>query len=198
MSNTTNWVDVIKKEARGLSDFDLGEVQEVSNGLILTQKGIVNKEIYSFPISIVESFDGNVLRLKVSEEDAINKFKKFTEKDSTILESSTSESKRDFTLESEASKIDAVVDKSVDDSLKEALTTPTSEELGLENKVEKELTALVDETTNSSNTYSTNETREMERIESEQGQDMLFKDENSIKSNISEKNPLKKEEAGIS
>ena len=63
MSNTTNWADVIKKEARGLSDFDLGEVQEVSNGLILTQKGIVNKEIYSFPISVVESFDGNVLRL---------------------------------------------------------------------------------------------------------------------------------------
>src|SRR5690349_8402204 len=130
MSNTTNWADVIKKEARGLGNFDLGEVQEVSNGLILTQKGIVNKEIYSFPISVVESFDGNVLRLQVSEEDAINKFKKFTEKDSNIAESNNNDSSNDFALEPEASKIDAIVDKSVDDSLKEALTTPTAEELG--------------------------------------------------------------------
>lgn len=198
MSNTTNWADVIKKEARGLSDFDLGEVQEVSNGLILTQKGIVNKEIYSFPISVVESFDGNVLRLQVSEEDAINKFKKFAEKDSNVAESSSNESPNDSAIEPEASNIDAVVDKSVDDSLKEALTTPTAEELGLENKVEKELSALVDETANSSTDYSTNETSKMEGVNPESGQDMLFKDEKSTKSNIQEKNPLKKEEAGIS
>lgn len=198
MSNTINWADVIKKEARGLNDFELGEVQEVSNGLILTQKGIVNKEIYSFPISIVESFDGNVLKLQVSEEDAAYKFKKFTGKDSNIAQSSNSESRNDFALEPEATKIDEVVDKSVDDSLKEALTTPTAEELGLENKVEKELSALVDESATSSTDDSANETKGMERNEPESGQDMLFKDEKSAKSSIQEKNPLKKEEAGIS
>jgi hypothetical protein len=197
MSNTTNWADVIKKEARGLGNFDLGEVQEVSNGLILTQKGIVNKEIYSFPISIVESFDGNVLRLQVSEEDAMNKFKKFTEKDSNITESSNSKPRNDFALESDAPKIEAVVDRSVDDSLKEALTTPTAEELGLENKVEKELSALVNETTTSSTDYSS-EINRMERNEPEPGQDVLFQDKKSSKSNIQEKDSLKKEEAGIS
>jgi hypothetical protein len=197
MSNTTNWADVIKKEARGLGNFDLGEVQEVSNGLILTQKGIVNKEIYSFPISIVESFDGNVLRLQVSEEDAMNKFKKFTEKDSNITESSNSTPQNDFALESDAPKIEAVVDRSVDDSLKEALTTPTAEELGLENKVEKELSALVNETTTSSTDYSS-EINRMERNEPEPGQDVLFQDKKSSKSNIQEKDSLKKEEAGIS
>ncbi|HEU5120814.1 MAG TPA: hypothetical protein VFT71_07475 [Candidatus Nitrosocosmicus sp.] len=198
MSNNTNWTDVIKKEARGLSDFDLGEVQEVSNGLILTQKGIVNKEIFSFPITVVESFDGNVLRLQVSEDDALNKFKKFIEKDSNIAETSNNIAANDFYSEPEGSKLDAVVDTSVDDSLKEALTTPTAEELGLEDKVEKELSALVDEPANSITDYSTNETRRTERKESEAGQDMLFKDEKSTKSNIEEKNPLKKEEAGIS
>lgn len=198
MSNNTNWTDVIKKEARGLSDFDLGEVQEVSNGLILTQKGIVNKEIFSFPITVVESFDGNVLRLQVSEDDALNKFKKFIEKDSNIVETSNNIAANDFYSEHEGSKLDAVVDTSVDDSLKEALTTPTAEELGLEDKVEKELSALVDEPVNSITDYSTNETRRTERKESEAGQDMLFKDEKSTKSNIEEKNPLKKEEAGIS
>jgi hypothetical protein len=157
----------------------------------------VNKEIYSFPISIVESFDGNVLRLQVSEEDAMNKFKKFTEKDSNITESSNSKPRNDFALESDAPKIEAVVDRSVDDSLKEALTTPTAEELGLENKVEKELSALVNETTTSSTDYSS-EINRMERNEPEPGQDVLFQDKKSSKSNIQEKDSLKKEEAGIS
>ena len=55
MSSNIDWTDVIKKEARGNNDFDLGEVQEVSNGLILTQRGVGNKEIFSISQSRVES-----------------------------------------------------------------------------------------------------------------------------------------------
>src|ERR1043165_5184108 len=98
MSSNTNWDEVIKKETRGLGDLDLGEVQEVSNGLILTQKGIVNKEIFSFPINLVESFDGNVLKVRISEEDATNKFKKFVEKDHNITETSNNISTTDSAL----------------------------------------------------------------------------------------------------
>ena len=39
MSSNIDWMDVIKKEARGLNDADFGEVQEVSNGQVLTQRG---------------------------------------------------------------------------------------------------------------------------------------------------------------
>ena len=55
MTSDIDWTDVIKKEARGNNDFDLGEVQEVSNGLILTQRGVGNKEIFSITQSKVES-----------------------------------------------------------------------------------------------------------------------------------------------
>ncbi len=83
MSSNIDWTDVIKKEARGNNDFDLGEVQEVSNGLILTQRGVGNKEIFSISQSRVESYDGKVLRFAISEDEAINKFMKRFEADST-------------------------------------------------------------------------------------------------------------------
>ena len=83
MSSNIDWTDVIKKEARGYNDFDLGEVQEVSNGLILTQRGVGNKEIFSISQSRVESYDGKVLRFAISEDEAINKFMKRFEADST-------------------------------------------------------------------------------------------------------------------
>jgi hypothetical protein len=76
MYKDIDWKDVIKKEARGLNDADLGEVQEVSNGLVLTQRGVGNKEIFSIPQYKVESYDGKILRLAISEEEAVNKFMK--------------------------------------------------------------------------------------------------------------------------
>lgn len=76
MYKDIDWSDVIKKEARGLNDADLGEVQEVSNGLVLTQRGVGNKEIFSIPQYKVESYDGKILRLAISEEEAVNKFMK--------------------------------------------------------------------------------------------------------------------------
>src|SRR5688572_30109352 len=76
MNKDIDWNDVIKKEARGSNDLDLGEVQEVSNGLVLTQRGIGNKEIFSIPQYKVESYDGKVLKFAISEDEAINKYKK--------------------------------------------------------------------------------------------------------------------------
>jgi len=76
MYKDIDWNDVIKKEAKGNNEFDLGEVQEVSNGVILTQRGIGNKEIFSLPQYKVENYDGKVLTFAVSEEEAINKFMK--------------------------------------------------------------------------------------------------------------------------
>ncbi len=78
MTNTTerktDWNDVIKKEARGINDEDLGEVQEVGNIYVLTQKGLVNKEKFYLPKYLVEGYDGEVIRFKVSEEEAKNSF----------------------------------------------------------------------------------------------------------------------------
>ena len=76
MNKDIDWNDVIKKEARGSNDLDLGEVQEVSNGLVLVQRGIGNKEIFSIPQYKVESYDGKVLRFAISEQEALEKYLK--------------------------------------------------------------------------------------------------------------------------
>src|ERR687898_125115 len=69
-----NWNEIIKKEARGKNDEDLGEVQEVGDMYILVQKGLLSKEKFYIPRSEVDSYDGDVLRFKVSEEDVRTKY----------------------------------------------------------------------------------------------------------------------------
>jgi uncharacterized protein (TIGR02271 family) len=76
MSNeqNINWDDVIKKEARGINDEDLGEVKEVGDTYVLVQKGLINKEKFYVPRNEVESYDGNILRFKLSEEEIKSKY----------------------------------------------------------------------------------------------------------------------------
>src|SRR5918999_3265695 len=73
MSNTTEsiaWDDVIKKEARGaVDDSDFGEVQEVGQNYVLTQKGMVSKEKFYIPKYLVQGFDGDTLWFNASEND---------------------------------------------------------------------------------------------------------------------------------
>ena len=69
-----DWNDVIKKEARGSEDEDLGEVQETGQDYVLVQKGMINKEKFYIPKDKVESYDGDVLRFSISEDDAKSRF----------------------------------------------------------------------------------------------------------------------------
>lgn len=69
-----NWNEVIKKEARGKNDEDLGEVQEIGDTYVLVQKGLINKERFYIPQDDVESYDGDVLRFKLSEDDIRSKY----------------------------------------------------------------------------------------------------------------------------
>lgn len=72
MSSKINWNDVIKKEVRGTNDEDLGEVQEVKDNYVLVQRGIIKKEIFYIPKNQAESYDGNVLKFKFSEQEMSN------------------------------------------------------------------------------------------------------------------------------
>jgi hypothetical protein len=199
MSSNIDWTDVIKKEARGLNDFDLGEVQEVSNGLILTQKGIVNKEIFSIPQNIVVSYDGKVLRFRISEEEATSKYKKYFERDPNEIGSDSAEL-NNKSPKFDTPKIDTVIDNAVDDTLEEALIPPTAEEMGIEKKVQKERAALVDETnsniTSTDDNPSSNQSNNTDDTPSELDEDKQLEEATNSKEDAS--NPLKKEEAGIS
>jgi uncharacterized protein (TIGR02271 family) len=74
MSSSIDWNDVTKKEARGSNDEDLGEVQEVGSNYVLVQRGMINKEKFYIPKDMAESYDGNVLRFRISEEDVKSKY----------------------------------------------------------------------------------------------------------------------------
>ena len=74
MNQDFDWSETIKKEARGRNDEDLGEVQEISDGHVVVQKGLINKEKFYIPQNLAESYDGSILRFSVSEEDVVNKY----------------------------------------------------------------------------------------------------------------------------
>ena len=69
MSSDIEWNDVIKKEARGINDEDLGEVQEIQGNYVLLQKGMINKEKFYIPKDQAESYDGSVIKFRFSEQD---------------------------------------------------------------------------------------------------------------------------------
>ena len=75
MSSTINWNDTIKKEAEGINGEDFGEVQDVSNGLVLVQKGIINKERFLIPQELSENFDGDTVRFRISEDELLSKYR---------------------------------------------------------------------------------------------------------------------------
>jgi hypothetical protein len=68
-STSFNPEEIIKKEARGLGDADLGEVQEVTGEFIVTQKGTVDKDVFYIPKNLVDHFDGSTLFFTVTEEE---------------------------------------------------------------------------------------------------------------------------------
>ncbi len=69
-STAFNLEEIIKKEARGLGDADLGEVQEVTDEFIVTQKGTVDKDVFYIPKNLVDHFDGSTVFFIVTEEEA--------------------------------------------------------------------------------------------------------------------------------
>jgi len=61
--------DMVGKEAIGIDGLDLGKVIEIGNTFIVTQRGLIDKKNYHLPISSVESFDGEMVNFKISDND---------------------------------------------------------------------------------------------------------------------------------
>lgn len=70
MKETIDWDQVIKKEARGLDDYDLGEVQELNDQFVITKKGVVDKDRFYLPRDKAIRFDEEKLWLDVSKDEA--------------------------------------------------------------------------------------------------------------------------------
>jgi hypothetical protein len=72
MSKISNWDDIVKKEARGINDYDLGEVQQVDPEIVVTKRGVVDKDKFYLPKALVDRFDGHKVFFSITKEDAQN------------------------------------------------------------------------------------------------------------------------------
>jgi hypothetical protein len=70
MSESIDWNNVIKKEARGLDDYDLGEVQEINDDIVITKKGVVDKDKFHLPRNKAVKFDGDKLWFELGKDEA--------------------------------------------------------------------------------------------------------------------------------
>jgi uncharacterized protein (TIGR02271 family) len=66
---TIDWNDTIKKEARGTDDSDFGEVQDVGQNYVLTQRGTIDREKFYVPKYLAEGYDGDTVRFNATEND---------------------------------------------------------------------------------------------------------------------------------
>ncbi len=73
-SKSINWEAIIKKEARGINDDDLGEVQSIGPNYIVTMKGLARKRTFYIPKYLVDGFDGHNLLIRISIEEAKKTF----------------------------------------------------------------------------------------------------------------------------
>jgi uncharacterized protein (TIGR02271 family) len=84
-----DWNEIIMKEARSLDDVNLGKVQEINETSFIIEKGTKNKEKLYIPRSIPHAYNGNVILLDITEDEAKKKFMT----DTSTSASSTEESK---------------------------------------------------------------------------------------------------------
>jgi hypothetical protein len=70
MDEKIDWDRVTKKEARGLEDYDLGEVEEVNDEFVITKKGTVDKDKFFLPKSKALRFDGDKVWFEVTKDEA--------------------------------------------------------------------------------------------------------------------------------
>ena len=68
-AESVTWSDVAKKGARGvMDDSDFGEVYEVGQHYVLTQKGVGSKEKFFIPKYLARGFDGSTLWFNASQD----------------------------------------------------------------------------------------------------------------------------------
>ncbi|MDW0136784.1 MAG: hypothetical protein QOK70_03285 [Nitrososphaeraceae archaeon] len=70
MSLDTAWSDILKKEATGIDDCDLGEVQQIGTDFIVTEKSIINKKRYCIPKNLISGFDGHTLYIRIMKAES--------------------------------------------------------------------------------------------------------------------------------
>jgi uncharacterized protein (TIGR02271 family) len=115
-----NWNEIIKKEARSLDDANLGKVQEINETSFIIEKGTKNREKFYIPRSIPYAYNGSVILLDITEDEAKKKFMT----DTSMPTSSTEESKA-LPREENGETIIPLTEERLDVSKKETMEEAT-------------------------------------------------------------------------
>lgn len=86
-SDNTNTASTISKEKKELisllnesvhtsDDIDIGDIYGISRNFIIVKRGFINIHYYYIPIKHVEGWDGNVIWLKISESNVMEKYER--------------------------------------------------------------------------------------------------------------------------
>ena len=129
------WNETIKKEARGIDDADFGEIQSVDAEYVITQKGIIDKEIFSFPINLVQDYDGDRVLFKVTEEEARNSYMQSQDIDDSSSISSSG-------IETEPATTDESLSNITENEENEQVIPLMSEELEISKRIVEDETVI--------------------------------------------------------
>lgn len=66
----TAWEDLLKKQVSGIDDCEFGEVQQVQEEFIITEKGIINNKRYCLPKNLIAGFDGHTLYFRIMKRES--------------------------------------------------------------------------------------------------------------------------------
>lgn len=186
MSTNIDWNDTIKKEAEGINGEDFGEVQDVSNGFVLVQRGIVNKEKFLIPQELAESYDGDTLRFGISEDEML---KKYGEESKAVTDTTSTEATG--SLETDTAR----------DAIQDEMTVPlTEEKLDVTKDVHEEQARITKEPVTETKTVEVPVTHEEISIEKRppSGGEGQVSSEGPVKSAEEISIPVKKEEVEVS
>lgn len=70
MNESIRWQEVLNKRAVGIDKCDLGKVEQINDDIIITKKGLINKNRFLMPMKLVDRFDGNILYFKIMKAEA--------------------------------------------------------------------------------------------------------------------------------
>jgi hypothetical protein len=73
-----DWISLIDESVHTYDDVDIGDVYAISRNFIVVKRGFVNIHYYYIPVKKVEGWDGNVLWLKVTENEIKEKYERDT------------------------------------------------------------------------------------------------------------------------
>ena len=193
MSSTQiDWNDVIKKEARGINNADFGEVQELTDEFVITQRGLIDVETYGIPKERAESYDGSVLRFNVTEDEAFSKYREGAEEDAA--ETLSEEAEFSTTDEPETQ-----LQSNQDNETEESTTVPLMEErVDVSKRIEEDTATLTKKPITETKTIEVPVTHEEISIERRKpSEEQTYTEQKPVTSQEEIEIPVKKEEIEV-